>query len=233
MASTVYETFIREGIDLQAAGDDEGALAVRLKAFETAEDDFDRGRAEREVAASLGRLGRVEEALNYTDQSWDHLEGYPGMRARRESAATASQTGQLLLKRAIDTERAGELNRIREEEALEWLQRAYAAITACEDRRPDQYGVTMLRRVTAAEGLYGERSKAIRLGIRAVLLGFVAESSHLIDNTDTTMDLWRKTRVRVRTTAGGASALISSALTTEERGTVRRRAALWFADRAV
>lgn len=226
MSEQRFEESMRAGVEHHARGEYDAALTARLGAMHAADNEVDRARAERDVAAAYGRLGQTREAIRYAYQSWGHLESSEDPRAERERAASAMQIGQIFVSSAIREELAGSSDVIKEEHALDWLQRAYETVLTTESSKPDQYRVTMLRRISTAEGLYGSRSRGIKLGVLAVALGALAESPIFINNIDSSMNLRRRMKVRARAVAGGSAALVSSLLATRDRDTRRRRVAL-------
>ncbi|MDB5182704.1 MAG: hypothetical protein JWO47_488 [Candidatus Saccharibacteria bacterium] len=218
-------------------GQHDEALCFRLAAYDSAvESPFNKGRAGRDVAASLDRIGLTEPAVQWADEAYgvhdelvqstttdlvsaqearkkkakteqekssvsdtttDTIVKDPRdersknedstialknkvQEAIRERAASGMYVGSLALRQAINMEQAKEPHEEHSNKALKYLRGAITDINEYERYHRgtiDQYRINMTGRVALAEGLYGEKSMGIKLGLSQLALAPVSENA--------------------------------------------------------
>lgn len=227
-------------------GEYESAFELNQQAYSLASDgSSEQGRAARDSAAQLDRLGRLDDAVNWAQTAYEiHRALFsaipnPGRLGYRELAATELYVGAIGLRQAIKLERAARQHtpHIAESEtALEhlrevWNHLAVSQILRGADQQPDQYQINAVRRVSMAESLYGDRKTGFKLGTRAVKLAFISESQKL-DTASPNFSKAQRCKAKVKALAGGVMALTINSLASPELNR-RRKIALRIADYAL
>lgn len=240
-----FEGMMSQGVKLQAAGDHEAALDIRREAMFFAQTDdtlLEHGRAARDMSASYDRMGRPKDALTMASTALSlhkgallRTEGYAEL---REFSASTMQLGSLMLSGAIlsELEQGSDTASEMGEEALGVLVEALDCIHGeNEDSIPvvDQYEVNMMRRVSIAESLYGDKKGGFILGANAVFLGLLSESPSFVQNTEPSLTLLEKMRAKAKGVVGGLGAVGVAAIEYLPGGKVGRKVSLKLAKKVL
>lgn len=237
-----FETLMRQSTGLQHTGEYKDALAANLEAYKMAPDpSFEKGRAARDAAARLDRLGELQNAELFA------LEGFairsqlllgmdiPSREAQRERAASAMFMGAIGLRKAIHTEINGE--DVNNTGFLDYLRNSLEDLKAARaqsdgiNKIVDQYQINATRRVSMAESLFGNRKKGALLGFQAVGFALISESLKL-DTANPSLTLKERLPLRKKVLLGGIAALSVNLLASPQEN-MRRRFALNIADKAL
>lgn len=215
---SAFEHLMGQSVQLQHEGKYEEALEANIEAYNHApEDSFEKGRAARDAAARLDRLGHPEEAESFAIEGLEihnrlfvEMGGEPSREAYRERSVSAMFVGVIGLRKAIQAQQAGET--VRETDfighlrsTLEDLKDANARAKGV-NRIVDQYQINATRRVSIGESLFGERKKGTLLGLKAVASAFMSESPR-IDTANPNLTFKERLPIKKKALLGGIAAI--------------------------
>lgn len=235
-----FEELMQRSLHLQRQGLHEEGLEANTEAYMLAPDNsFEKGRAARDSAARLNRLGRLDEAESRALESFTihntlflEMGKNPSREAYRERSVSAMFVGIAGMHRAIRTKQNGEP--VEDTKFIDYLRSTLEDLEQAKSQAEsvnkivDQYQINATRRVSMAESLFGERKSGAILGLRAVALAFMSESP-LLDTTNPSLTFRERVSVRKHALLGGVAALAVNILAFSRKDK-RQKLALKIAD---
>lgn len=209
---------MKRGVALHAAGEYEDAALVRLEAFDIATpQSTEQGRAARDVAACYDRMGDADQAVNWATVAYGLHDAVvrtysaPHRPALRERAASAMYVGAIGLRGSIVELQQGLLpsgtmpiDTLRH--AQYDIRMARSLAPGQLDRRIDQYGINLARRLSIGETLLGDRSRGLIEGAKALVYAPMYESPWL-GTSASELSMQQRFRAKAKAAAGAAAAI--------------------------
>jgi hypothetical protein len=249
-----FEIYMSAGVQANNAGQHVEALEMRFAAYQAADGDIEAGRAARDIGHSFAELGddgtyyadgglsngtispqNPTLAEAYADHAvWLHRRALeaelPG--AEREYWASAGYAGVMALKRAIASEKAGELDEGAVDDARQYLTEATAGPA------DDQYTINFAGRYATLISLYEDAEAGRGRAIEAWRLARHSEAPGLPhSNPNLSASERRKAQNLARARAAGAYVMslpgVSAASIRRGHTSKLRRLALGLAERLI